>query len=67
MGTLTRIASTGGDHSGSCAGYLKTYGGEGNEALLVLECSPHLDVLALDRGWKGAAASLDEPPSLGGV
>jgi FdhE protein len=47
------------DHCESCLGYLKTYDGEGNESLLLSDWSSlHLDVLARDRGWKPAAASL---------
>ncbi|HKD16403.1 MAG TPA: formate dehydrogenase accessory protein FdhE [Thermoanaerobaculia bacterium] len=52
------------DHCPSCGGYLKTYDGEGDEALLLADWSSlHLDVLALDRGWKRAAASLYELPA----
>jgi FdhE protein len=52
------------DHCGSCGGYLKTYDGEGNEALLLSDWSSlHLDVLARDRGWKRVAASLYELPT----
>ena len=47
------------DHCDSCRAYLKTYDGEGAEALLLSDWSSlHLDVLARDRGWKRAAASL---------
>jgi FdhE protein len=52
------------DHCESCRAYLKTYDGEGNEALLLSDWSSlHLDVLARDRGWKRAAASLYEIPA----
>jgi FdhE protein len=52
------------DHCESCLAYLKTYDGEGDEALLLADWSSlHLDVLALDRGWKRAAASLYELPA----
>ena len=52
------------DHCESCRAYLKTYDGEGNEALLLADWSSlHLDVLARDRGWKRAAASLYELPA----
>lgn len=47
------------DHCDSCGGYLKTYDGQGNEALLLADwTSLHLDVLAQDRGLKRLAASL---------
>jgi FdhE protein len=49
------------DHCESCHGYLKTYDGEGNEALLLSDWSSlHLDLLAHDRGLKKLAASLYE-------
>ena len=52
------------DHCDACRAYLKTYGGQGNEALLLSDWSSlHLDVVALDRGWKRAAASLYELPA----
>jgi len=42
-----------------CKGYLKTYDGGGDEAVLLADwTSLHLDVLALDRGLKRLAASL---------
>jgi FdhE protein len=44
-----------------CKGYLKTYDGEGDEAVLLSDwTSLHLDVLAHDRGLKRLAASLYE-------
>jgi FdhE protein len=47
----------------SCRGYLKTYDGEGNERLHLSDWSSlHLDVIALDRGFQRAAASLYELP-----
>ena len=47
------------DFCESCRGYLKTYDGQGNEALLLSDwTSLHLDVIAADRGLKRAAASL---------
>jgi FdhE protein len=52
------------DHCESCGGYLKTYDGEGNEALLLADWSSlHLDVLARDRGWKRVASSLYDLPA----
>jgi len=49
------------DHCESCRGYLKTYDGEGNEALLLADWSSlHLDLIAHDRGLKKLAASLYE-------
>ncbi len=49
------------DHCESCGGYLKTYDGQGNEALLLSDWSSvHLDVIAHDRGLKRLAASLYE-------
>ncbi|HEY7113421.1 MAG TPA: formate dehydrogenase accessory protein FdhE [Thermoanaerobaculia bacterium] len=42
-----------------CGGYLKTYDGQGNEALLLSDWSSlHLDLIAHDRGLKRRAASL---------
>jgi FdhE protein len=47
------------DYCGSCNSYLKTYGGEGNETVLLADwTSIHLDVIACDRGLKRFAASL---------
>ena len=49
------------DFCESCKGYLKTYIGEGNEAVLLSDWSSlHLDLLAHDRGLKRLAASLYE-------
>jgi FdhE protein len=49
------------DHCESCGGYLKTYDGEGNEALWLSDWSSlHLDLIAHDRGLKKVAASLYE-------
>jgi FdhE protein len=60
------------DFCPSCRGYLKTYAGKGNEALLLSEWSSlHLDLIARDRGLKRLAASLYEfeasPPAEGVV
>ena len=47
------------DYCESCRGYLKTYNGTGSEAVLLADwTSPHLDLLARDRGLKRLAASL---------
>lgn len=47
------------DHCESCRGYLKTYNGQGEEALLLADwTSLHLDLIAHDRGLKRMAASL---------
>ena len=47
------------DHCESCRGYLKTYDGQGNEALLLADwTSLHLDLVASDRRLKRRAASL---------
>jgi FdhE protein len=47
------------DHCESCGGYLKTYDGQGNEALLLSDWSSlHLDLIAHDRGLKRLADSL---------
>jgi FdhE protein len=47
------------DRCDNCGGYLKTYTGQGNEAVLLADwTSLHLDVLARDRGLKSFAASL---------
>ena len=49
------------DSCESCKGYLKTYDGEGHEAVLLADwTSLHLDVVAHDRGLKRLAASLYE-------
>jgi len=49
------------DHCESCRGYLKTYDGQGQEALLLSDWSSlHLDLLAHDRGLKRLAGSLYE-------
>ena len=51
------------DHCESCRGYLKTYDGEGDEALLLADwTSLHLDLLARARGWERLATSLYELP-----
>jgi FdhE protein len=47
------------DYCESCGGYLKTYNGEGSEAVFLADwTSIHLDVLARDRGLKRLAASM---------
>lgn len=47
------------DYCDSCRGYLKSYVGEGNEALLLADwTSLHLDLLACDHGLKREAVSL---------
>jgi FdhE protein len=49
------------DYCESCRGYLKTYDGEGNEAVMLVDwASIQLDVIARDRGLKRLAASLYE-------
>ena len=49
------------DYCESCRGYLKTYDGQGDEALLLADwTSLHLDLVAPDRGLKRLAASLYE-------
>ena len=49
------------DYCERCDGYLKTYGGTGNETFLMADwTSLHLDILARDRGLKRLAASLYE-------
>ena len=49
------------DHCGACGGYIKTYDGQGEEALLLADWSSlHLDLIAHDRGLKRMAASLYE-------
>ena len=49
------------DHCEFCGGYLKTYDGQGNEALWLSDWSTlHLDLIAHDRGLKRLAASLYE-------
>jgi FdhE protein len=53
------------DSCESCQGYLKTYDGEGNEAVLLADwTSLHLDVLAHDHGLKRLAASLYDVDAL---
>jgi FdhE protein len=67
LGVLA-IESEGGlriDHCEGCKGYLKTYAGTGNEAVILADwTSLHLDVLAADRGLKRMAASLFDFESL---
>jgi FdhE protein len=47
------------DYCESCKGYLKTYAGQGDEAVLLADwTSLHVDHLAIDRGLKRSAASL---------
>lgn len=47
------------DYCEPCRGYVKTYDGQGNEALLLADwTSLHLDLVAQDRGLKRMAASL---------
>lgn len=47
------------DHCEACGGYIKTYDGQGAEALLLSDWSSlHLDLIAHDRGLKRLAASL---------
>ena len=49
------------DYCDGCRGYLKTYDGEGSEAVLLADwTSLHLDLLARDQGLKRMAASLYE-------
>ena len=53
------------DHCEACLGYLKTYNGEGAEALWLSDWSSlHLDVIAQNRGLKRMAASLYDLGSL---
>ena len=53
------------DYCESCHAYLKTYDGQGDEALLLSDwTSLHLDVVAHGRGLKRLAASLYELDSL---
>jgi len=47
------------DYCDACRGYLKTYDGEGSEAVMLADwTSLHLDLIAADRGLKRKAASL---------
>lgn len=49
------------DYCNCCQGYLKTYAGEGSEAVMLADwTSIHLDVVARDRGLKRLAVSLYE-------
>jgi FdhE protein len=49
------------DYCQSCRAYLKTYNGDGSEALFLADwTSLHLDVIARDRGLKRSANSLYE-------
>jgi FdhE protein len=51
------------DVCNECGGYLKTYTGEGDEELFLADWPTlHLDVLALQRGFQRAGASLYELP-----
>jgi FdhE protein len=54
------------DYCESCKGYLKTYAGQGNEAVLLADwTSLHLDFAARDRGLRRLAGSLFDLDSLG--
>jgi FdhE protein len=56
------------DHCDACGGYLKTYDGQGQEALLLADwTSLHLDLLAHRRGLKREATSLYDVDSLFGA
>jgi FdhE protein len=56
------------DHCNECGGYLKTYDGQGQEALLLADwTSLHLDLLAHRRGLKRQATSLYDVESLLGA
>ena len=47
------------DYCEACGGYLKTYNGEGSEAVFLADwTSIHLDIIARDRGFKRLAASM---------
>ena len=49
------------DYCQSCNGYLKTYCGEGDEAILLADwTSIHLDFVACERGLRRFAVSLYE-------
>jgi FdhE protein len=51
------------DYCEACKGYLKTYDGQGDEAVHLMDwTSIHLDVVARDRGLERMAASLYEAP-----
>lgn len=54
------------DHCESCSAYLKTYAGEGGEAVLLADwTSLHFDIAARERGWRRMAVSLyaiETPP-----
>jgi FdhE protein len=52
------------DYCEACKGYLKTYDGQGDEAVKLLDwTSIHLDLMARDRGLERMAASLYQLPS----
>jgi FdhE protein len=47
------------DHCESCHVYLKTYDGHGDESVMLADwTSPHLDLVAREKGWHRMAASL---------
>jgi FdhE protein len=51
------------DYCDACRGYLKTYDGQGDEAVHLLDwTSIHLDLMARDRGLERMAASLYDVP-----
>jgi FdhE protein len=51
------------DYCEACKGYLKTYDGQGDEAVLLADwTSLHLDLIARDRGLERMATSLYEVP-----
>lgn len=54
------------DYCETCHGYLKTYDGEGDEPVMLADwTSLHIDVLAMDRGFKRFAPSLYDLGALG--
>jgi FdhE protein len=54
------------DSCEACRGYLKTYDGQGEEAVLLADwTSLHLDVIARDRGLERRASSMFEFDSAG--
>ncbi len=51
------------DACGACGGYLKTYTGEGDEELFLADWPTlHLDLAAVQRGFRRMGASLYDVP-----
>jgi FdhE protein len=56
------------DYCDACRAYLKTYNGQGHEVILLADwTSLHLDLAAVEHGWRRAATSLYRLPVAAGA